>query len=382
VKWKQVFDRDALQRSTGSSLCRRQGVRSAALAKCTCKKGTLTAFFLLANAWSTIAAGATVTVIITGVTGAIQVGEGPLFGQRSYQPIPAGSPFILTYTFDEEKGKPTSSEVSDSLITRSGIENSALTSPGTSASLQIGNAVWEFGASTRAQVTLKTAANSKSEEFLYATQAGGNRVSSQIVPAKGSYWPKNGDWRASFTSSSLDGSAASFSADNNRVDAKGSLVPLTISVTGVDIDGQWLSYTTAAEEPSPAGWEGKWQLAHASPKGGYIVEEVTRTILGIKPDGSPITPSLIRYWQARQVPAGANASADAVAPSANPVPGGSSGEESVSVVARFYEGLRLPVAFAAGNSPYAASLPSSTIDPGLSPSSATLPVAVAMKFSF
>ena len=52
--------------------------------------------------------------------------------------------------------------------------------------------------------------------------------------------------------------------------------------------------------------ERKWQLAHASPMGGYIVEEVTRTILGTKPDGSPITPSSVKYWQAWQVPAGSN----------------------------------------------------------------------------
>jgi hypothetical protein len=363
-------------------LCRRQGVRSSALGKWTCKKGTLTALFLLANAWSTSAVAATVTVTITGTTGAIRVGEGPLFGQRSYQPMPAGSPFILTYTFDEEKGKPTIPKVSGGLITQSGIENSADSSPGTSASLQIGNAVWEFGTSTRAQVTLSTAASSKTEEFVYATQAGGNRVSSQIVPAKGSYWPKNGDWRASFTSSSLDGSTASFSADNDRVDAKGSLVPLTISVTGVDIDGQWLSYTTAAEEQGLANRERKWKLAHASPKGGYIVEEVARTTLGTRPDGSPITPSLVRYWQAWQVAAGANAPVDAVDTFADPVPSGSSGEESISAVARFYEGLSLPVGFAAGNSPDAAARLSSTADPGLSPSSATLPVAVTMKFSF
>ena len=62
----------------------------------------------------------------------------------------------------------------------------------------------------------------------------------------------------------------------------------------------------------PAELGTRWQLAHASPRGGYIVEEVTRTILGTKADGSPITPSAIKYWQAWEVPAGLNAPSDAL----------------------------------------------------------------------
>ena len=124
-----------------------------------------------------------------------------------------------------------------------------------------------------------TSATSKSEQFVYVAQAAGNRVSAQILPGKGGYWPKNGDWRASFTSGPLDGSTGSFAADNDRVSASGSLTPLTIAVAGVDIDGQWLRYTTNT------GGGSTWQLAHPSPRGGYIVEQVTRTILGTKADG-------------------------------------------------------------------------------------------------
>jgi hypothetical protein len=340
------------------------------------------AAFIIWAATLSMAAAATITVTITGTTGEIRVGEGPLFGQRSYQLIPAGAPFVLTYTFDEEKGKQSISEISDNLITQSEIENTALSSPGTNATLQIGSAVWEFGPSARSQVTLKTSAGSKSEQFVFTTQAGSNRVSAQIVPAKGSYWPKNGDWRASFTSTSLEGSTASFSADNDRVDAKGSLMPSTIAVTGVDVDGQWLSYTTTAGGPGLARWERTWQLAHASPKGGYIVEEVNRTILGTKPDGSPITPSSIKYWQAWQVPAGSSAPGEAVDTFANTVSAGSTGDDTVTATARFYEGLILPATFAVGNSPYAGSLLSSTIDPNLSTSSATLPVAASATLHF
>jgi hypothetical protein len=336
----------------------------------------LTAFFILAAALAATADAATITVTIAGTTGEIQVGEGPIFGHSSYTHIPGGDPFVLTYTFDEDKGKQSISEVRDGLITQSEIESTDLSSPGTSATLQIGSAVWEFGPSTRSQVILKTSAASKSEQFVFATQAGSNRVSVQIVPGKGGYWPKNGDWRASFTSGPLDGSSSSFSADNDRVSAKGTLLPSTIAVTGVDLDGQWLRSITTA------GNERKWQLAHASARGGYIVEQVTRTILGTRADGSPISPSVIRYWQAWQVPAGADAPGDPVDSFADAALTGSSGDESVFAVARFYEGLTLPPAFDAGNSPYAGGRLSSTSDPNLSTNSATLPVVTTTKIQF
>lgn len=338
------------------------------------------AIFLLAAVFPATVRAATIVVTISGTTGEIKVGEGPIFGHSSYQKIPPGDPFVLTYTFDDEKGKQAISGISGDTITQSEIENTALSSPGTNAVLQIGSAVWEFGASTRSQVLLKTSAVDKGEQFVFDTQAGTNHVSSQIVPAKGGYWPKNGDWRSSFTCTSLQGSTASFSADNDRVSARGTLIPSAITVTGIDLDGQWLRDATTAGGPRFPNWKPRWQLAHASPKGGYIVEEVTRTILGTKPDGSPITPSSIRYWQAWQVPAGSNVPSDALDNFAPPP--GSSGEDTVSAVARFYEGLTLPAAFAVGKNPYAAGRLSSTTDPKLSTNSATLPVTVSAKTQF
>ena len=340
----------------------------------------LAAVILLAVALPAAARAATITVTITGTTGEIKVGEGPIFGHSSYQKIPPGDPFVLTFTFDDERGKQAISEISGDTIAQSEIENTALSSPGTNAVLQIRSAVWEFGASTRSQVTLRTSAGNKSEQFVYTTQAGSNRVSSQIVPAKGSYWPKNGDWRSSFTSTSLEDSSASFSADNDRVSASGSLIPSSITVTGVDLDGQWLRDASDSAGPGLPNRERKWQLAHASPRGGYIVEEVTRTILGTKPDGSPITPSSIKYWQAWQVPAGSNAPENAS--DSFPPPAAGTGEDTVSTVARFYEGLVLPPAFAVGNSPYAGQRLSSTTDPKLSTSSATLPVTAGSTLHF
>jgi hypothetical protein len=336
----------------------------------------LAACILTAAVFSATAGAATITVTITGTTGEIRVGEGPIFEHRSYTLIPPGDPFSLTYTFDEDKGKQTISDLSNGLISQSEIGNTKLSSPGTSATLQIGRAVWEFGSSIRSQVVMKTSATSKSEQFVYVAQAGGNRVSAQIVPGKGGYWPKNGDWRASFTSGPLDGSTASFAADNDRVSASGSLTPLTIAVTGVDIDGQWL------RNASDPGGEAKWQLAHASPRGGYIVERVTRTILGTRQDGSPITPSCVVYWQAWQVAAGTDAPANASDSLSNAALAGSTGEESVSAVARFYEGLILPPTFSAGKSPYAGERLSSITDPDLSTGSATLPVVTGSTLKF
>jgi hypothetical protein len=63
----------------------------------------LAAFILTGAIFSTTAGAATVTVTITGTTGEIRVGEGPIFEHRSYTLIPPGDPFSLTYTFDEEK---------------------------------------------------------------------------------------------------------------------------------------------------------------------------------------------------------------------------------------------------------------------------------------
>ncbi len=334
----------------------------------------LSAFVMVAMLSAT-ARAATITVTITGTTGEIRVGEGPIFGHRSYTLIPPGDPFALTYTFDEEKGKQSIPEVSGTLITQSGIEGTSVSSPGTSATLQVGSAVWEFGLSAHSKVILKTSPPGRGEQFVFVARAGGNRVSAQIVPGKGGYWPKNGDWRASFTSGPLDGSTASFAADNDRVSASGSLTPSAITVAGVDIDGQWLRNTTAGDER-------KWQLAHASPSGGFIVEEVVRTIMGTKADGSPITPSTVKYWQAWQVPVGANAPIDAIDSFPDTALADSTGEETLSAVARYYEGLSLPSGFGAGNSPYAGGRLSSETDPNLSTNNATLPVATNTKQHF
>jgi hypothetical protein len=76
------------------------------------------AIFLLAALPAT-ARPATIVVTITGTTGEIKIGEGPIFGHSSYQKIPPGDPFVLTYTFDDEKGKQSISGISGDTITES-----------------------------------------------------------------------------------------------------------------------------------------------------------------------------------------------------------------------------------------------------------------------
>ena len=112
------------------------------------------------------------------------------------------------------------------------------------------------------------------------------------------------------------------------------------------------------------------------------MEEVTRTIMGTKADGSPITPSSVQYWQAWPVPPGADAPANATDDFPNTALAGSTGDERVSAVARFYEGLILPPAFAMGNSLFAGGRVSSMTDPNLSTSSATLPVVTSSTQKF
>ena len=153
-------------------------------------------------------------------------------------------------------------------------------------------------------------------------------------------------------------------------------------MTGVNVNGQWLTYSTAAGGPDLANWKRQWRLAQASPRGGYIVQQVTRTISETKPDGSPVTPSFIKYWEAWRVPAGSQVTVPAIDDFTNTAPAGSTGSDTVFATARFYEGLILPLSFAAGRSPYAASPLSSTTDPSLSTNKATLPVSVSATLHF
>ena len=196
-----------------------------------------------------------------------------------------------------------------------------------------------------------------------------------VRPSKEGYWPSNADWRASFIATSVAGSSGSFSADNGRVSAKGNLLPATIIVNGINLNEQWLQYTTTAGGPSAAMWQRQWQLARPSAKGGYIVQQVTRTITGQLAAGSAIASTTFKYWEAWRVPASSTRTAAEDSFTKAP-PLGTVNSDAISAVSRFYEGLVLPAGFAVGKSPYAGTALSTTNDPHLATTNATLPVDV------
>ena len=334
----------------------------------------LLALLILLSACFTSATASTVRFAITGTTNGVYVEEGPIFGHSSYEHIPDGTPFTLIYTFDDNRGKEKILAASDGVITESQIEDTGLVAPGTNAILQIGNASWEFGASTSSSAKLNTLTGKKRYELTFTTPARGNRVSAVIQPTKAGFWPANADWRASFMATSLVDCTGEFSADNGRVSARGHLVPSTLTVSGVDLGEQWLRYTTIAGNQNTASWKRQWHLAHPSPKGGYIVQEVTRTMTGAQSAGSAITSAKVRYWEAWRVPPRSANSPEAVDNFETSRTG--SGIDTISATARFYEDLNLPTGFALGQSPYAGSILSSNSDPNLGTSHATLPVTV------
>jgi hypothetical protein len=318
----------------------------------------------------------TIRVAITGTTSAVYVQEGPIFGYSSYEHIPDGTPFTLIYTFEDNKGKEKILALGDGVITESEIEDTILVAPGTNAILQIGDATWEFGTSTRSSARLNTSPSKRRYELTFATPARDNRISTVIQPTKDGFWPTNADWRASFMATSLMDSTGEFSADNGRVSARGHLLLSTFTISGVDLGEQWLSYITIAGSPKSASWNRQWHLAHPSPKGGYIVQEVTRTFTGVQAAKSAITSTKVKYWEAWRVPPQSADAADAVDSFEASAHGTGGGINTVSATARFYEGLHLPAGFAVGQSPYAGSRLSSTSAPHLRTNRATLPVIV------
>jgi hypothetical protein len=302
------------------------------------------------------------------------VEEGPIFGYSSYQHIPDGTPFTLVYTFDDHKGQERILASYNGLITESEITNTAVDSPGTNAVLQIGDATWEFGISTRSNAKLNTFRTERRYELSYATPARDNHIGVIIQPMKNAFWPANADWRASFMATSLRGNAGEFSADNGRVAAKGHLLPSTLTISGIDLAGQWLSYSKIADDPESSHWRLGWRLAQPSREGGYIIEEITRTFIGIPSAGSATISTKERCWTALKIPAQFTEATDSLELCGGRINRTGSGTDTINVTARFYEGLVLPQKFSVGPSPNTDSPLSSAVDPHLETNHATLPV--------
>jgi hypothetical protein len=332
---------------------------------------------ILIPACLTSATASTIRIAITGATTGVYVEEGPIFGHSSYEHIPDGTPFTLIYTFDDHKGKETFLAVRNEFITESKIEDTESTAPGTNAILQIAEATWEFGPSTHSSVKLNTSPDNRRYELTFATSAKGNQISAVIQPKILGFWPTNADWRASFIATSLMESTVEFSANNGRVSAKGKLRPLTLTVSGVDVAGQWLTSAKIAGSQNLTTWKRQWHLAHPSPKGGYIVQEVSKTTTGAPDPGSAVASTTVRYWEAWRVPPHSTAPTGAI--SAFEVSASSGSFDTIFATARFYEDLMLPVGFVLGQVPYAGATLSSSTDPHLETNHATLPVTADTK---
>lgn len=325
---------------------------------------------------------AVVRVTITGTVDRLDISEGPVFGYRSKQPLPPSLPFILTYTFDDQKGETTLESADTGRLVGSGQHGSRAASPGVSAVLQVGEAFWEFGDSTDAEVTVRITDADSSLKIRYDTADRDNWVSSAIVPDRGASWTLSGDWRQSFYADRVKSQPASFSIDNGTVSARGTLIPSTLRVDGIDLRGQALDARASGE--LPLSWPAReWRLAVAPPGGGYVVEQITQTAIGsIAANSAPIAPLTVTYWVAWSVAPGATMSTPPGESFVNAYPPGSTGKLTIEASARFYDGLTLPPGFRAGAVKFAAAGLSSESNPHLDTEHATLPITLNTTFSF
>jgi len=325
---------------------------------------------------------AVIRVTITGTVDKLDISEGPVFGYRSKQPLPANLPFVLTYMLDDQKGETTLLSGDTGRLVGSDQHGSQATSPGVSAVLQVGEAVWEFGDSADAEVTMRASGAERSLNIRYDTADKDNWVSAAIIPDSGASWTLSGDWRQTFLAGRLKSQASPFSIDNGTVSARGRLIPSTLRVDGVNLRGQALDAMPSGEPPS--GWPAReWRLAVAPPRGGYVVERITQTVVGsIAATSAPIAPLTTTYWVAWSVTPSSTVPAPPAERFVNAYPPGSTGKLTIKASARFYEGLTLPTGFRAGAVRFAAAGLSSEADPHLGTEDATLPVTLDTTFSF
>ena len=343
----------------------------------------LSSILLVATISTAAARAAIVKMTITGTVKGIHISEGPVFGYTSREHIPDGTPFTLTYIFDDTNGEDRIQTESDGKITRSGLRASKAASPARDAILQIGGGVWDFGESVDSEVDLTTTLRVKSYVIRFGSADKDNWISSNIYPGKGGNWPATADWRQSFHANGLQKNPSPFSIDNGTVSARGSLIASGISVSGVHLEGQALSFTTVDGGPNSSHWVRQWHLAKPSPHGGCVIESVTKTVVGTMPgNGAPITPFLTAYWVAWRVAPGAKITTPATDDFQSSYPRGSTGTVTISATARFFEGTDVPPGFLPGNVPLLSARLSSKADPALATSHATLPVAVTATLRF
>ena len=286
--------------------------------------------------------GSTIKITITGSVSNIHISEGPVFGYRSRQHIPDDISFILTYVFDDERGETKVRTANDGGVLESGQSGISSRSPGIEAVLQIGNSGWDFGESVDSEVDLATGKDAKSYSFRFFTANRENWITSTIYLAATNL-KQIGDWRQSFAATVIASSTCQFSVDNGTVSATGSLTPKQMTVEGVELYGQALSFNTVAGGKNASLWVRQWRLVKPSAMGGCVVESVTVTVTGTTPpNGAPITPYSTTYLKAWRIAPGTMIAIPPTDEFMNTYPRGSSGTMVIFATARFYEGVSIP----------------------------------------
>lgn len=325
---------------------------------------------------------AIVRITITGTVAEFNISEGPVFGYPSKQPLPRDLPFILTYAFDDQRGATTADSEPNGRLIMSRQSGSHAASPGVSAVLQVGDAVWEFGDSVRSEIRTTLKGREKILSMRYETGDKDNWIRSVLALEGTAAWSSSGDWRQSFYAPALLRQPSPFSIDNGTVSASGALMASAVRVSGIDLRAQALSFSLP--ETKPTGWPArKWRLTVPSPMGGYVVEKITQTVAGIVAATSgPVTPRSTTYWLAWEVMPGSVTTTPGQEAFVNAYPPSSTGTITIEASARFYEGLTLPPGFRVGAVGFAPDVLSSGSDPNPGTEHATLPITLSTTFSF
>lgn len=153
----------------------------------------------------------------------------------------------------------------------------------------------------------------------------------------------------------------------------GSLPPLpsTPSIGSEDLPSvglrlnapQSLTYSTIFGGPAGNYWDVAWRLSQPSQSGGFIVQEITRTLAS--------GANYMHYWEAWEVKANKSVTIYYASFGRDDMFRGGPSGSFVFAQARFYEGLSLPSSFVPYSVPAAGILPATFINPNLPINNAT-----------
>jgi hypothetical protein len=153
--------------------------------------------------------------------------------------------WTATYTFDDTQGVELPPTTSSGVVKISEIEQNGSSSPGTSASLVVnpigtlsgtpatcsGSGSYSWGASSDSSITMHQGSQN-SYDVYYAPPASSDNYIYSNVTNSGGTWPSNGDWRQTFSDTSLQNNLSYFTAYDGTNWAYGELIASNISVSG------------------------------------------------------------------------------------------------------------------------------------------------------